>query len=672
MSATVPPPWLEPPVRALARSARPPAAQTTPPALAVAAVLQAVLFAGSPLLGGLYGFAAWGVLSLLLFVAIVAVLLSCPMGLRRDAGVALGGLVALAAWSALSMTWAESGDRAWTEANRFCLYATVLATIVLTVRTVRAARLVTAALAATVGLVVAGLSLHLALTGGTALFVEHRLSEPVGYANGLAGFLVIGLWALLAGAEPRGHLAARRDGVALALRGGALALAVLAVDLLVLTQSRAVVPALAVSAVVVFAVVPGRRGRGWALVAVAGGVAPAVPGLLGVYATRLSGQGALPAPDVVQGAMRTAWLAALVVGILWAVAYAAVPRLSQRLAALSARGLLALALILAIAGLGAIDRPLERARSELRDFTSLRFDAQRDSRFASAGGNRYDLWRIALRQAADHPVRGVGAGGYASTYYLERRSPDDDVRQPHSLELQVLAELGLIGMLALLAFLGAVLWAGARPRPGAIAGRDRFVRVAAVGGFTAWLAHTSVDWLHNLPGVTGMALVGAGLLLARTPPPEPALDPGISRRRRAVAGLVIIVVLIAAAGTGRQLAALHDRDAAAAALVARDPVTALARADRALALNSEALESHYMRAAAQARLGRYTASRETLLYAARLEPHNHVPWALLGDLATRRGERRLALLSYRRAHALNPRDTALAALAAGAPSHATR
>lgn len=671
MSATAPPPWLKPPARDLTPAAHRAAAPTTPPALAVVAVLQAVLFAGSPLLAGLYGFAAWGALSLVLLLVLVAVLLSAPIGLPREAGVALGGLVGLVAWSALSMTWAESADRAWTEVNRFALYATVLATVVLTVRTVRSARLVAAALAATVGLLVAGLSAHLALTGGTAFFVDHRLSEPLGYANGLAGFLVIGLWALLAGVEPRGHLAARGGPLTLVVRAGALALAVLAIDLLVLTQSRAIVPALVASAVVVFAVVPGRCGRGWALVAVAGGVAPALPGLLEVYATRLSGQGALPAPEMVQGAMTTAWLAALAVGVLWAVACAAAPRLPQRLAGLSARGLVAVALLLAIAALGAVDRPLERAHSEVQDFTTLRFDDKRDSRFASAGGNRYDLWRIALGQAADHPVRGVGAGGYASTYYLERRSPDDDVRQPHSLGLQVLAELGVIGALALLAFLGAVLWAGTRARPGAIATHDRFVRVAALGGFTAWLAHTSVDWLHNLPGVTGMALIGAGLLLARTPPAQAAPGSGATRRRRSAAGLAIIVVVIAAASTGRQLGALHEREAAAG-LLARDPAAALARADSAVALSPGALENHYVRAAAQARLGQYTATRTTLLHAARLEPHNHVPWALLGDLATRRGDRRLALSSYRHAHALNPRDPALAALTAGPRSHATR
>jgi len=633
-------------------AARPaPARRAAGPAhgLAAIAAILAALFAGSPLAAGFYDFETWGTLALALFTLLVGTLLGTRVAVSRWAAAGVGALVALAAWSALSTTWAESGDRAWTEANRFALYAAVLAGVVLTVRTAAAARLVAGVLAASVGMLVAFLAVRLTL-GGPELFVDHRLSEPLGYVNGLAGFIIIGLWALVAAAESR---------LPAVVRGGAVVLAVLAVDVIVLTQSRAILPALTVSAAVVFAFVPGRRLRGWVLLTVAAGVAPALPDLLGVYAGRIDAR-ALPVPEALRSAMSTAWLGALGAGTLWAVACARAARLPARVAQLSAPVLLAVVVALGIAAVAAVDRPLERGRAELRDFTSLRFDAGRDTRFASAGGNRYDLWRIALGQFAAQPVRGVGAGNYATTYFLERRSPDDDVRQPHSLGLQVLAELGLVGGVALAVFLGVVLLAGVRPPPWTLAGGDGLVRVAALGGFAAWLAHTSVDWLHNLPGVTGMALVGAGLLLAGTPPPRPGS--GGDRRRRAAAGLAVIVVLIAAASTGRQLAAVESRQAAAG-LLDRDPAAALARAERAVAFNPRALEGHYVRAAAHARLGDYRAARAALRRAAAHEPRNHVPWALLGDLATRRGDAALARRCYGRAHALNPRDVALAALA---------
>ena len=62
---------------------------------------------------------------------------------------------------------------------------------------------------------------------------------------------------------------------------------------------------------------------------------------------------------------------------------------------------------------------------------------------------------------------------------------------------------------------------------------------------------------------------------------------------------------------------------------------------------------------AYARLDDYSGARATLQIAARREPHNYVPPALLGDLAMRRGYYRLAAAEYRRALALNPRDPEL-------------
>ena len=81
--------------------------------------------------------------------------------------------------------------------------------------------------------------------------------------------------------------------------------------------------------------------------------------------------------------------------------------------------------------------------------------------------------------------------------------------------MQTLAELGLVGMLFLLLFVGAVvagLWRQSRralERP-----ERRIVAVAAGGAFIAWLTHTSVDWLHNIPGVTGIALCAAAALVS--------------------------------------------------------------------------------------------------------------------------------------------------------------
>src|SRR5207302_1348115 len=113
------------------------------------------------------------------------------------------------------------------------------------------------------------------------------------------------------------------------------------------------------------------------------------------------------------------------------------------------------------------------------------------TRFFSGGGNRYDYWRVAVNEFRSEPLRGVGAGNYDPGYYLHRRT-NEAITQPHSLELQTLAELGIVGGLLLLAFLGAVALGffrtarAARGSPLAVG-----VAVAAGGAFTSWLVQTS-------------------------------------------------------------------------------------------------------------------------------------------------------------------------------------
>ena len=69
-----------------------------------------------------------------------------------------------------------------------------------------------------------------------------------------------------------------------------------------------------------------------------------------------------------------------------------------------------------------------------------------------------------MNQFRDRPVSGIGAGSFDTTYFRERRT-DENVERPHSIELQALAETGLVGA-ALLGFflLGVVAGFLARAR----------------------------------------------------------------------------------------------------------------------------------------------------------------------------------------------------------------
>jgi len=172
----------------------------------------------------------------------------------------------------------------------------------------------------------------------------------------------------------------------------------------------------------------------------------------------------------------------------------------------------------------------------------------------------------------------------------------------------------------------------------------------------AWLVHTSVDWIHLLPGVTGMALAALAVLVMS------GQEPRRPRPRLASAVLVAVLLTLASVSLTRQGLAEHFQRVAQAQLAER-PADALVNANRSLRLDPEAIRAYYIRAAAFARYGQATAARQSLLAAAVREPSDFVTWTLLGDLAVRRDRLDEAQDHYRRALALNPRDPGLRALA---------
>jgi hypothetical protein len=604
----------------------------------------------SPLFEGFYDFAVWGGLALVLASLLVACVWVRTPRLTRLAWLALAGMTLLAAWSAASMLWADSTDRAWAEANRAGLYALILALGFTVIRTPKQAAAALAGLAGglmlTVGITLGGLF----TSSASERFVDFRLSDPLGYVNGLAGSLLLAFWAFVAFAERR--------------RGSlgpcvAAAFATATACLLVLTQSRAFLPALAVSGAVVLLAIRGRAERVCLLGMVAVATALAAPWLLEVYDQRGSG-GGLPSLATVRSAGIATVVMSGLAGVAWGVACrlagAIGPARARRLAVGGAAAIIAVGLIGVV-----VERPISRIERAYDEFVTLADEPVDRPRFGSGGGWRYDMWRVALVEFQNDPLRGVGAGNFASRYYQERRTLQE-ARQPHSLELQLLAEVGLLGVLAMALTVVCLLAGQFRNGMVSASAEVRWPSVATLGIFVAWLTHTSVDWLHILPGVTGVALIAAvaGCTIRRGQPVhgdrrEPS-RPGI--------GMVAMVVAVAllVASIGRQYAADWYRRDARDALASGQATLATDRADRALSLNPESLESHYLLAGALARMGDYDGAVIWLRKAAKKESENYLPWALLGDLAVRHGELNLAARRYAIASRLNPLDPTLRTL----------
>jgi hypothetical protein len=138
-----------------------------------------------------------------------------------------------------------------------------------------------------------------------------------------------------------------------------------------------------------------------------------------------------------------------------------------------------------------------------------------NQRFASLGSHRYDYWRVAIDAGAAHPLAGVGASGFR-VEWLRRRHIDEAVRDAHSLELETFAELGLVGVALLAALLVAVAIAAAAAHR-----IDPALAAGPAAALTAWAFHSAIDWDWEMPALTLVAVVLAGVLLARAAPTAP-------------------------------------------------------------------------------------------------------------------------------------------------------
>jgi tetratricopeptide (TPR) repeat protein len=609
----------------------------------------------------------------------LGIVLACAMGVvarpaRPDgpAALALGGLLGLGVWSLASTVWAESVEKAVVSGNLWLAYGAFLLLILVLLRSELRAGVLLGAVGLGVVAVAVSVLIRLIGTDPGALFLEGRLNSPLGYINGEGCLFVAGFWLCFAAAETRRAL----------LAGPAAGLATLMACLALLSQSRGTAVAMLGSLIVVVALAPGRTRRVYGLLVLAAGVAVAAPNLLHAYDHTVAGS--VPA-GVGHAAGRSALLAALAVGAVWALLTWAWELFCSRGASISrvrraGAWLLVIPVVLALAvAVSSAHRIEHDVPDQWHAFTHLAgpsaagssSSSAGQSRLLSGGGHRYDYWRIAWHVWREHPVLGVGAGNYARSYY-QQRATTEDIEQPHSIELQALSELGLVGALLLAGFLAGIAWGAVCMRPAARrSALTRSLMVGAVGAFVAWLVQASVDWMHLLPGLTAVAIAAAAVLIRPRSLPRPAgAASRHSRFGKALTGrpalalgasAVVVTLVVAGASLSRQGLADLYRERAQNELAAR-PASALADANSSLDIDSDAVETYYVKAAALARFDQAAGAETALGQALAQEPDNFVTWALLGDVAVRERRLRVARRDYTRAHQLNPRDTTLAEL----------
>ena len=438
----------------------------------------------------------WAGLIVWVVVAVLAITGHVQLPGRGPGLVAVLGLAGLAAWTTASISWAPLRDPALADAERLWLYTGYLL-LATTLLRGAAARMVEPVLAA--GTVLIGGYAAATRLLPTLIPSEHsvsagaRLDQPLTYWNALGAVMAIGIVLLLrlASDDTRPH------------RLRTIALAAVPVNGLVLylTFSRGSLAALAVGVITLLALERNRRATA---IAVAG---LATAGLVAALAS------AFPAVDSLAGDSATkrneglAVLAGLLVACaLAAIAERAITRgAADRLRSTRSRVAAALALAALVAGgLFAVTRdpspPPQDVPSQGAQLPTTR------ARLATLKSNRYDYWKVALHGFGDQPLRGVGAHGFQQLW-TQRRPIRENAQDAHSLYLETAAELGIVGIALLIAFLGAVIVSLVRLL------RRSAGRVLAIGWAAAsacWLVHAGLDWDWEMPTVSLLFLAIAG------------------------------------------------------------------------------------------------------------------------------------------------------------------
>jgi O-antigen ligase len=130
---------------------------------------------------------------------------------------------------------------------------------------------------------------------------------------------------------------------------------------------------------------------------------------------------------------------------------------------------------------------------------------------ASSRG-RIQFWEVALEGFGEKPILGHGAGTYQFAWD-QLRTIDMPNTQAHSLYLQALDELGIVGGLLALGMVLAMLWIGFTAWRAA-SGRERDLYAILLGVSLAFAVGVAYDWFWQLAVVGSVFFMATGTLVA--------------------------------------------------------------------------------------------------------------------------------------------------------------
>ena len=576
------------------------------------------------------------------------------------AAMLVGGLIAaLALWTFASLVWTPNAEGTFEEFNRVSLYLGAFIVVVLVSRRSNLGRFADGLALAVTGVAAVALISRLLPgsfpEGDLPTFLPGtvtRLSFPLGYWNGLAIFLGLGVPLLL-----RLALVARGSLV----RGLALAPMPVIAAAVYLTSSRGGV-ATALAGSLVFAVLTERR---WAVTAA---IAASLVGAAAAVTVLLQRDELVNGPlgtDLVerqgQSAALLIALASLGTGALYGLS---VHLLEGRFRVREPAGRLvvAAALILAVAGIVASD-PAARVEGFKAlpgaDVASGNGGFVKAHLLSGGGSGRWQFWAAALDQWNARRVLGEGAGTYES-WWAQHGSFSYFVRDAHSIYLEALGELGIIGFLLIVAVVVSGAAVGIQ-RSWRMPGDAGVTTAALTAVFVAYGLSLGIEWMWELTAVSVLGVATLGLVVgpatARIAEPRVAVAASPGSWAGFGAGIVSLAVVWALI-CAQTIPLLANREIvrSQAAVSRSELVSALKHANAARDIQPWAASPYVQLTLVNEEAGSLGRARDSINEAIDRDPRNWRLWLVLARLETKLGYPRAAADSLRRAIELNPRS----------------
>lgn len=582
--------------------------------------------------------------------------------LTRAAWAALGLLGGFVAWTALSSTWSLSSELSLNELSRVGCYLGVLLLAVAIHRDREGAvRHTVNALAAAVVLV-AGLALASRLRPGlfsaaqqTSSFLpgaQGRLGWPLNYWNALGALVALGLPLLLSVATSARTLrtqAAAAAGIPILVLCGYL------------TFSRGGAIAATAALIVFIALAPERIPKLATMLVAAAGSAVLIAGAVhrgaiehGLVNAAAKHQGATLLTAVI---LVCAGVALAQAGIGLAVRHGTpprwlvIPRRRARVLMLAGVAVCVVAALLA----GAPAR-ISHAWQDFKNPSASALHQDSIGRFGTVSGNgRYDYWRVAVDTTTrGHLLDGEGAGTF-QLVWLPRAPYGSYVQNAHSLYLETLSDVGVVGLGLLAGFF--LLVVGAAVRLVTCSRYEARARAAGVAaGLIAFLVSAASDWIWQVPALPVAFLLLAAAVLA---PGSKAAAVGAADRWKGRIAIRVGAVALAAGclvAIAVPLAATSAVRQSQAAASSGNAALALADARTAVRVEPDAASAQLQLALALELQGDVRAALLAAQRATSDEPANWSTWLVVSRLDAEAGHPAASLVAYRHARSLNPRS----------------